>query len=144
MVAKLDLAETVSFVGSVTGDKKAAFLRTGDLFVFPSMYRLEGQPLVILEAMCAGLPVIASDIGSLSETIDDGITGFIVPQNNPEAVCDRVLQLLRDPTLRQSMGKAARARYEQHYTSRAFADRIEEALLNTLERGQSPELNGRA
>lgn len=132
MIAKLGLAESVTFVGSVTGEKKAEFLRGGDLFVYPSMYHLEGQPLVVLEAMCAGLPVIASDIGSLSETIEEGQSGFIVPQNSPHAVCERALQLLSDPQLRLSMGKAARARYEKYYTSQAFADHLTEALLQTL------------
>lgn len=134
LVANLGLNEVVSFAGPVSGENKTAFLRTGDIFVFPSIYPLEGQPLVILEAMCAGLPVIASDIGSLSETVEEGVTGFVVPQNDPQAVCEKVLMLFRDEKLRRSMSKAGRTRFERLYTSRIFAKNLEQVFLETLDR----------
>lgn len=132
LIVKWGLQGVVTFVGSVSGESKASFLRSGDIFVFPSIYRLEGQPLVILEAMCAGLPIVASDIGSLSETIEEGITGFIVPQNDPQAVCERILKLFHDPELRRAMSEAGRARFHRLYTASVFADNLERAFLETL------------
>ncbi len=132
LICKLGIQNHVSFVGPMTGPEKSEFLRSGDVFVFPSIYPLEGQPLVILEAMREGLPVVASDIGCMAETVEQGVTGFIVPQNDLQAVCDKVLTLIRNPTLRASMGKCSQARFEQHYTSHIFANRLEQALLETV------------
>jgi glycosyltransferase involved in cell wall biosynthesis len=76
----------------------------------------EGFPLSILESMRAGLPVIASDVGGVSESVQDGSTGFLIPHGGVEQLRERIGRLLRDAELRVRFGVAGRRRYEQHFT----------------------------
>ena len=118
-----NVSSQVIFHGQLAGAKKMAFLRSGDLFVFPGIQQ-EGQPLTVLEAMCAGLPVIATDRGCLRETVMEGETGFVVPPNSPTAIAERILLLLREPHIRQRLGANARLRYEREYTMPLYAARM--------------------
>lgn len=76
----------------------------------------EGLPLSVLEAMRAGLPVVASDVGGTREAVVDGETGYLVPRGDVEALKDRLERLLGDPDLRKRMGLAGRTRYERNFT----------------------------
>lgn len=125
------LRQSVRFVGAVTGEEKRVFLGSGDLFVFPGIQQ-EGQPLTVLEAMAAGLPVIATDRGCLRETVLDGVTGFVVPPNAPEAIAQKIIALIRNPPLRERMAAAAGRRFESHYTQDRFVRRLEKVFRETL------------
>jgi glycosyltransferase involved in cell wall biosynthesis len=76
----------------------------------------EGFPRSILEAMRAGLPVVASAVGGIAESVRDGETGFTVPQADVEGLRRRLKQLLDSPELRVSMGRNARKLYERNFT----------------------------
>lgn len=76
----------------------------------------EGFPRSILEAMRAGLPVVASSVAGIEESVLDGETGFLVPRGGVEALQERLTRLLTDPELRVRLGAQGRARYEQHFT----------------------------
>jgi len=93
--------------------------------------RRDAMGLSILEAMAAGLPVVATDVGSTNEAVADGVTGFLVPPDDATALADRLRQLVDDAELRTRMGKAARARYEEHFTAARYA-RAYEALYDEL------------
>ena len=81
--------------------------RSSDVFVFPTL--IEGMPLVVLEAMACGLPVIVTANGP-GDLVRDGIDVFVIPERDPQAVCDRLDRLYRDPELRRHMGRSAAAR----------------------------------
>jgi len=130
-MASFGIAQKVRFVGSVTGRQKSEFLRSGDLFVFPGIQQ-EGQPMTVLEAMSEGLPVIATDRGCLKETVIDGLTGFIVPPNSPDAIAEKIARLICDSTLRESMGMNARRRVEEYYTVERFASKLSGVFLQTI------------
>lgn len=83
----------------------------------------EGLPLSILEAMRAGLPVIATDVAGIGEAIREGETGYLVPRGDVDVLRARLARLLGDGRLRLSQGQAARARYEQHFTLDQFVER---------------------
>jgi glycosyltransferase involved in cell wall biosynthesis len=119
------LGDRARFVGVVDGAAKAEALTGSDLFVFPTYYEFEGQPLVILEAMAAGLPVISTDHGVIAETVVEGGTGRLVPAREPARLAAAILELAADPEARTRMGRAARARFLAEYTLEAWADRIE-------------------
>jgi glycosyltransferase involved in cell wall biosynthesis len=125
------LTPHVFFHGALVADAKVEFLESGDIFVFPGIQQ-EGQPLVVLEAMCAGLPVIATDRGCLRETVVEGVTGYIVPPHAPDAIAARVLQLIRDPVGRKTLGQNARLRYEQEYTLPVFAARMADLFAQVI------------
>lgn len=92
----------------------ASRLAEAQLFVLATKW--EGFPRSILEAMRAGLPVIASDVGGVRESVRDGETGFLVPGEDVSALCNRLRLLLTSPALRLQMGRAGRALYEERYS----------------------------
>jgi len=102
-----------------------ALFHEADVFLFPSL--IEGMPLVVLEAMACGVPVITTTHGP-GEVVRDGVDGFFVPIRDPEAIARRLEQLYRDPELRQAMGANARAQAMRH-TWEAYAAKAAEAVM---------------
>jgi len=104
-------------------------LAASDVFVLAS--RWEGLPLTIIEAMMAGLPVVATNVGGVTELVEHGVTGIIVPPGNAEALAMAIRQLLEDADLRRRMGQAGR----QHALEKFTVDRMVaevKALYTTL------------
>lgn len=99
-----------------------------DIFCLPSHYPQEGQPLVVLEAMAAELPVVATAWRGIADTVVDGVTGFLVPISDPVAVSSKLAELVDDPDLRRRMGAEGRRRHEAHYTQKAFGARMLQVL----------------
>jgi glycosyltransferase involved in cell wall biosynthesis len=83
----------------------------------------EGFPLSILEAMRAGLPVVASSVAGIAESVRDEETGYVVPRGDEELLRDRIRRLLLSPTMRAQLGARGRAHYEQYFTLRHFVGR---------------------
>ena len=89
----------------------------GHLFVLTSIS--EGFPYTLIEAMACGRASVATDVGGVSEAIGEAVgevAGLVVPPRNPAALAQACLRLLRDDTLRQTMGTAARSRVMEHFT----------------------------
>lgn len=109
-----------------------------DLFVQPSLY--EGLPNAVLEAMAAGLPVVATAVGGTPEVVADGVTGILVPPRDPDALAEAIVCLLRDPDLRCKMGQMGRERVAQWFTVERMVEqteRIYERLL--VDKGVVPD-----
>lgn len=113
------------------GSRVAHFLPAFDVFVLTSM--AEGVPTVILEAMACGLPVVATDVGSVADVVKDRKTGFLVPPFRPNAVAEAVSRLLTSPELRLEMGREARKLAEQLYDTERCADVHVQAYEMALE-----------
>ena len=124
------LGVTVEVLGVKMGAAKAAEYRGADVFVLPSRYPPEGQPLVLLEAMSAGIPIISTDHSGIPYTVRDGSEGLIVPPGDIDAIAAAIEALRGNELLRLSLGEGARARYEDRYTPRAFYEALA-ALLRT-------------
>lgn len=92
----------------------------------------EGFPRSILEAMRAGLPVVASGVGGVAESVQDGETGFVVPRGDVGALRERLRQLLADPGLRTRMGRKGRERYEAHFTLERTVEKTLAVYRQTL------------
>lgn len=133
LVRRLSLEESVDFIGPVEGAEKTRLLRRADIFCFPSFYPLEGQPLVVIEAMAAGLPVVATAWRGIADTVVDGETGFLVDKPVPELIAEKLIHLAKNSEERARMGAAAQARYERLYTQRAFGERMVRVLLPLLD-----------
>lgn len=118
-VARLALQERVDFSHWLEGEALVRAYQQANLFVFPS--RHEGMPNVVLEAMSAGLPVVASRIAGNEELVVDGETGLLVPPEDVDALRRALKTLLLDADLRQRMGTAGRARVEEKFSWRRSA-----------------------
>ncbi|MFC2175554.1 glycosyltransferase family 4 protein [Bacteroidota bacterium] len=105
----------VSVHPPVSGNDKLNKLQEADVFVFPPIMP-EGHPWVLVEAMAAGLPIIATDQGAIVETLKDGINGFVVGKDNSDEIVEKLNQLRRDPTLRGKMAHNSRKIYEEKLT----------------------------
>jgi glycosyltransferase involved in cell wall biosynthesis len=100
------------FAGAFTSREELTRIMAGtDIFLLSSI--LEGQPLVIVEAMAYGCPIISTAVGGVPELITDGVNGLLCPPENPQCLADKVIMLVEDALLRERLGKAARAFYEK-------------------------------
>jgi len=119
---QLGVADKVSFLG-FRGDIPE-LLQTFDLFVLTSIK--EGTSLTILEAMAAGLPVVATDVGGNPEIVEHGHTGYIVPPKHPERLADAIIEVLSDRERATTMGANGRIIAQQKYSlenmCRAYED----------------------
>jgi glycosyltransferase involved in cell wall biosynthesis len=106
-------------------------LDAADVFVLPS--RHEGMPLAVLEAMEAGLPIVATRVIGSEEVVVDGVTGALVRPADPGALCAAIAALLADPRLRHSRGAAGRRRYLAEFTRERMAARTAEVYERELQ-----------
>lgn len=118
-----------------------ALLDAADVFVLPS--RHEGMPLVALEAMEAGLPVVATRVIGSEEVVADGETGLLVPPEDPAALSAALAALLADPGLRARMGQAGRRRYRAHFTRERMAAQTLTVYDQALQAAGAAPLGGR-
>ncbi|HEX6900840.1 MAG TPA: glycosyltransferase family 4 protein [Thermoanaerobaculia bacterium] len=110
---EVGLGPAVAFLGSRDAAGVRTLLRGAAALVVPSTY--EGMPLVILEAMEAGVPVVASRVSGIPEVVVDGETGWLVPPEDPEALAKALEEALADPEEARRRGAAGRARVEERY-----------------------------
>jgi len=129
-IAQHDITEHVRFSGQVDGNEKRSLFDSADLFVFPGVQQ-EGQPLVVIEAMAAGLPVIFTDRGCLRDTVVNGETGLEAPINDPHQLADRILWLLDHSDDMGAMGRRARQRYEAFYTKQHHIENMIEVFASS-------------
>lgn len=102
------------------------------LDVFALSSRWEGLPLALLEAMAAGLPVVATRAGGVPEVVEDGVTGLLVPTGDPAALAE-ALGRLGDPVLRRQLGTAGRVRVEQQFSASQLARQLQQLYLELLQ-----------
>ena len=115
---RLRLKERVRWLGWVEDTRP--LLARMDLLALSSKW--EGMPNVVLEAMACRKPVVATAVGGCPEMLGNGETGLLVPAGDAKALAERILQLLRDPDLRERFGRAARARVEQQFSIKAMIE----------------------
>lgn len=119
----LGLAPHVHWAGWVPPEDVSAWMAAGDVFVVPSRDNPSGwkeaQGLVAVEAMLAGVPVVASRLGGLPDMIEDGHTGRLTPPNDPDALTDVLAELLRNPAERDRLASNARKRAQTTFSPAA-------------------------
>lgn len=108
------LKNKVRFIGNLPHSALSGFYRASDVFVNSSLSESFGMP--IIEAMSAGLPVVATKTGGIREVVDDGRTGILVRPGDENSLADAVIRLLKDERLRRSMGEAGRGRVLRNFT----------------------------
>jgi glycosyltransferase involved in cell wall biosynthesis len=111
--AELGLGDAVTFFGTCGAGRVRRLLAGAAALVVPSTY--EGMPLVVLEAMEAGVPVVASAVSGIPEVVVDGETGWLVPPEDPEALADALGEVLTDPEEARRRGQAGRLRLDERF-----------------------------
>jgi D-inositol-3-phosphate glycosyltransferase len=117
----LGIADLVTFVGKQDQDALPDYYAAAEAVIMPSHYESFG--MVALEAMACGTPVIASEVGGLAFLVKDGETGFHVPDRDPDALADRICEIIINPLLHARMGGRA-AEYAKEYSWELIAERI--------------------
>ena len=111
--------ERIRYRGPAYGETKERAFAQADIFCFPTYYPYETFGIVLVEAMRAGLPLVASRYSGIPEILAEGEGGFLVPPDSVEGLEGEIERLLLDPSLRESMGSFNRRRFESHYTMKA-------------------------
>jgi len=124
------IAPRLAFLGALEGSAKAAAFVTSELLVLPSW--TEAFPLVIPEAMAAGLPVVSTAVGAIPDFVKDGEDGFLVPPHDPQALAERIARLLDDDSLRGRMSERVRSRGPREFAIEVGCGKVGEVLRSTL------------
>ena len=127
-VNECQIDDIVEAHGAKYGEDKSDYFNNTDIFIFPTFYENECFPLVLLEAMQNGLPIVTTNEGGIPDIVDDGITGFIVEKQNPELLANKIEELILKPELRKKMGEAGKQKFEKQYTLEHFERRMCEIL----------------
>ncbi len=131
-VERAGLADRVRFHGQRTRDEIVALLQEVDVVAVPSIPtnsgRREGIPVVLMEAMASGTPVVASGISGIPELVDTEVSGLLVPPRDPQALADALVRLHDDPALRRRLGQGGREKvlreFDQSANAAALAQRF--------------------
>jgi len=124
VIEKSGLSDVVRIHNPVYNEDKKKVLALSDIFILASHH--EGMPISIIEAMAAGLPIIASMVGGITDQIIDEETGYLVQPNNPNELCQALQKLIEDRKLRIRMGSAGRERAVNNFDNN---NRVESLLL---------------
>jgi len=128
VINDLDLGAYVTLTGALPEKEVFQLLSRADAFVLPSIGLGEAWPVSVMEAMAAGLPVIASMVGATPEMITPGEDGILVPQRDERALLESITLLASDVDTRRRIGQAARRTAEQRFDVSATAGALRDAV----------------
>ncbi len=133
---ELGIGDLVLFLGKRSQDSLAYYYSAAEMVIVPSHYESFG--MVALEAMACGTPVVASSVGGLAFLVQDGVTGFQVPDGDPQALAGAITRLILDRRLRQEMGEQA-ALHARGYSWEKIAPKIVEVYSEVIQGQMSPK-----
>src|SRR5438552_841720 len=125
LAESMGVADRVQFLGRVSDEQLPEVYAACDVFVLPSVSRLEAFGIVALEAMATGKPVIVADIPGVREIIEDGRDGLLTDPVNPRDLAEKIRRLLSEPKARQRMGARGREKVLESFSIERVTDRIE-------------------
>ena len=135
LINELNLNDQVLMIGKVPWDELPFYYAAADIFILPSLTRLEAFGIVGLEAMASGKPVIISDIPGVREVIEDKKEGLLTPPMDIKEMANKIKKLLADPKLCMRMGKAGRKKVVEHFEIAKVVDQLEEVYRSVLKKG---------
>lgn len=131
LAAQLGLKEKVKFVGSKSQTEVLQYLQKTDIFVLPSFS--EGVPVVLMEAMAASIPVVATQVGGVSELVEDGVNGYLIPPGDTISLIKSIDNLLQDNRPRAKLGVNGRKKVEQEFNIYHEVERLYRVLKTAKE-----------
>jgi glycosyltransferase involved in cell wall biosynthesis len=137
LIDSYNLKDNIIRRGVLAGQAKFDLLRASTLFLFPTFFRAETQPLAVIEALAIGLPAIVSDWRGLRTLIDDGVNGAVLPPQKPEVFAAKIDEIIKSGKL-PDMRKAARAMFLARYTAAHFQRNLCKAFDEALKDRNGP------
>ena len=138
LIDELGVHEHVELVGWRSQAEVIDWLQQAHLMLLPSVVAQsgdqEGVPVILMEAMATGLPILSTQHSGIPELVQDGVSGFLVPERDPDALADKLAYLMEHSDLWPTMGRAGRAYVEEHFNIDRLNDRLVE-LFCGLYRG---------
>lgn len=119
-VGKRNITEMALYYGKKYGEEKNAFFNSADIFVFPTYYHNECFPLVLLEAMQHGLPIVTTNEGGISEIVKDGENGLICNKEDAQSLASTIEIMISDYELQKRMGECGQKMFEERFTLEVF------------------------
>jgi glycosyltransferase involved in cell wall biosynthesis len=132
LVGELGLDEIVELPGPCYGDDKHRRMVEADVFCFPTFYEAEAMPLVVLEAMAYGLPVVSTSWRAVPSMVVEGETGHLVEPGDVTALADRLEELIRRPDVAADLGRRGRRRFEERFALDRFVASFEEMIVEAV------------
>ena len=136
MISALHLVRGEQQDSELINPTALAFDSSGNLFAAADVVCLssdaEGVPMVLVEAMAAGKPVVATDVGGVSDAVEAGSTGLLVPRDDQPAFARALLELARAPELAKELGDSARARHRERFGVERMVNRYSDVFEHVL------------
>jgi glycosyltransferase involved in cell wall biosynthesis len=133
IVADLHCGEQITWLGAVSNSRVFELLGDADIFALPSRQDSNGDrdgiPVVLMEAMASGIPVVAGDLPAIAELVEDNVTGLLVKENQPGALADKLAMLWENVELRNRLASEGRKRVEGEFSLSMNLDRLERRFL---------------
>ncbi len=137
LIQEFDISKKIRFVGEVDAEQKETLFAKSAVFVFPGLQQ-EGQPLVVLEAMSHSIPLVFTDRGCIRETVGENVAGLQARIGDPGDLAEKILTLISDTAARQRLGRAARARFLEHFCLAMHLQGMANVLRKVAHRNGSP------
>ena len=136
LIKSLNLEGNVTMLGFIPDEKLPELYASSRLFVMPSLY-CESFGITLLEAMASVRPVIASNVGGIPEVVKDGVTGLLFRRGDAEDLADKVIMVLSDRSLAQSLASNAKEIVKEKYSWQVIADKMEDLYEKALRQSHS-------
>jgi colanic acid/amylovoran biosynthesis glycosyltransferase len=137
LAEKLGIKEKVKFLGPKKQNEVTGIIKKSDIFLSPSMTAEsgdeEGTPVVLMEAMASGLPVVSTNHGGIPELVKDGTTGFLVGEKDSGALADKLEILIKNPALGKKFGERGRKQIKENFNSNKLNDNLAQIYEKLLE-----------
>jgi glycosyltransferase involved in cell wall biosynthesis len=130
MTKQMELTNNVKYVGYQSQTDVRKYIQQSDIFVMSSF--AEGIPVVLMEAMAAGLPVVATQIAGISELVENGVNGYLIPPGNSSVLLEPMEKLLIDDKLREKLGAAGREKVEKDFNLQNEVGKLHQLMLGAL------------
>lgn len=130
-IKQVGLERDIVYHDVVVGQEKEDLLKQANIFVLPTYYEWEGQPLSIIEALATGTPVITTCHKAIPDVVQEGENGLFVEPKNPEAIAQAIKELCSDPQKYQQLSEQAYASYQDAFTVTAHIDRMMKIMLSS-------------
>jgi len=136
LIKSLNLEGNVTMLGFIPDENLPELYASSSLFVMPSLY-CESFGVTLLEAMASGRPIIASNVGGIPEIVKDGVTGLLFKRGDAEDLADKIITVLSDCNLAQSLASNAKELVKERYSWPVITDKMEDLYEKTLKQSHS-------